>query len=1055
MKKILYGVSGIGNGHANRQLPIITELSKRHRIVILAYDESYATFERNFADNKNISLVRIAVPFIVGTPHGLDFGLTASHPANQETNFLDIEWKAMAEVERLIGVPDLAITDYEPVCAQYAYAHNVPLVTIDQQSKFLFADLPKEIRGFTYEDEVQRLHMFFPEASNRIACSFFRTKPRVGADLVNFFPAPIKPAVRAVVRKPMKQKEILVYISSAREFVQTPEEIIATFRKQSDAHFNLFIKNTEIDKYKNDAKNITLFPHGSPDFISLMAVCDGIVSTAGHSLLSEAMYLGIPVYAIPVSPYEQHLNAKVIGDNGFGVDFPKLDSKTLDTFVNNLESYAKNIRNDKSILISGSGQDLIVDFLERNYLSNRKILVFSPPFSGHLNILKELILDKESHHDYHLVITGWENIEPDLSGLDETKVTILNAGLLKETDPAKWTFPRAAKLLSQAIKITEDFDPDLIIYDFFSIEGNFVGKLKNIPYWCSVPAMIGPYENKNYCKEKYELKVNQDALRSIEKEFGISIQNNEVEMVSDGFHLPGQINLVWSFLGVTPENFMENRADLPYVFVGNLRGEKYEKRNFQNSKPLIYFSLGTVVMNNLWNQQEEVREKVARFVKQLANKWQDKDLQVIFVTQGKKILEEYPENWWVYDSVNQVEILSKADIFITHGGSNSFHEAVMQKIPMLVIPFFGDQILVSHTTEHLGFGVKIGGSESIDTEAKKDFINDELVDRLDAEVERMLKTSTYTDNYLKRELSFMPITTLLRGQLPIKSGDVIVGDEVKIPENKENLPTSIEKYLELLAMATSEIYPIKVRRIVAILKRYTRKQKSKEEKRKRLLKFFTTCFRVHRTNKNIDKDTPYPITDYKKIGSSWVPEDTNPHFVDDNEKVELDNKIVVASNNSLKKQAVEKVVNSFDRKIDIKAMDPELKVDEQLVGIENIIWVAYRRLRATRKMIGRRGSVISIQSGIYENKGKYRDVAIIIVDNSRGDMQISKSREIQLPTDLVLKTMDRGFDKHTVGSIIAEEKANHAFGFDPHRFVTKAQISRLQFIVEALGKIID
>jgi len=59
MKKILYGVSGIGNGHANRELPIISELAKDNRIVILCYGDSFTTFQREFGSNTNIKLVPI------------------------------------------------------------------------------------------------------------------------------------------------------------------------------------------------------------------------------------------------------------------------------------------------------------------------------------------------------------------------------------------------------------------------------------------------------------------------------------------------------------------------------------------------------------------------------------------------------------------------------------------------------------------------------------------------------------------------------------------------------------------------------------------------------------------------------------------------------------------------------------------------------------------------------------------------------------------------------------------------------------------------------------
>lgn len=36
--------------------------------------------------------------------------------------------------------PDIVITDYEPNVAQYSYAANIPLICMEQQSKFLYLE---------------------------------------------------------------------------------------------------------------------------------------------------------------------------------------------------------------------------------------------------------------------------------------------------------------------------------------------------------------------------------------------------------------------------------------------------------------------------------------------------------------------------------------------------------------------------------------------------------------------------------------------------------------------------------------------------------------------------------------------------------------------------------------------------------------------------------------------------------------------------------------------------------------------------------------------------
>nr|CAD2194985.1 unnamed protein product [Meloidogyne enterolobii] len=59
--------------------------------------------------------------------------------------------------------------------------------------------------------------------------------------------------------------------------------------------------------------------------------------------------------------------------------------------------------------------------------------------------------------------------------------------------------------------------------------------------------------------------------------------------------------------------------------------------------------------------------------------------------------------------IKQREILEKANVklFITHGGQNSFNEVLRAGIPIIVLPFFGDQPFNATLAEYLGIGVSI------------------------------------------------------------------------------------------------------------------------------------------------------------------------------------------------------------------------------------------------------------------------------------------------------------------------------------------------------------
>lgn len=355
--KILWGVCGIGHGHTFRQLPLIEHFSRSCEIVIFGYGESYDFYRKRFADNPHVSVERVAVPFYVGSKDGLDFTATANLPQNQQ-DYAAINGAAMAHANEKLGTPDLVVSDYEPISAQYAYDYNVQLATIDQQSKYLCGDFPSPLNDQTFADEIERLRLFFPKANQRLACSFFQVAKKPDAvEQVDIYPPVLSDNIATLCRNPgRKEKSILIYLSSQRPFGQSFEEIATILNSLPGVRFHLFGKGIPA----LPALNVQIYEHGDPRFHDILATCNGIVSTAGHTLLSEAMYLGIPVYAIPLPLYEQEMNAHVINKNGFGLSCSRLDADALDLFIRNIPRYESAIESDKTILLRNPGQQTII-----------------------------------------------------------------------------------------------------------------------------------------------------------------------------------------------------------------------------------------------------------------------------------------------------------------------------------------------------------------------------------------------------------------------------------------------------------------------------------------------------------------------------------------------------------------------------------------------------------------------------------------------------------------------------------------------------------------------
>lgn len=372
MKKILYGVCGISNGHTYRQLPTLDHLAKSNKVMVFAYGDSLRFFSSHFANHKNVKVVEVAVPYYVGSRTGVDFDASAKLAAESGVDYIGINNRALGAAYRYLGKADLVISDYEPVCAQYAYAYTVPLLTIDQQSKYLSGDFPDELNNQTYVDEVVRLRMFFPVASARIACSFFKVAELQNAEKVLCCPPVLRKELSSIKSSSKREaNKILVYLTAQKGLKQSLPNLIDVLSTQKNVNFYVFTSKGALAEKLNLPSNIKLREHGDGEFQTLLRTCSGIIATAGHGLLSEAMYLGIPVLALPLPLYEQQMNAEVISKNRFGISSQALTSKILNTFINELPSFAENIEKDNSVLLRGDGQSIIINFIEKNYLRSK------------------------------------------------------------------------------------------------------------------------------------------------------------------------------------------------------------------------------------------------------------------------------------------------------------------------------------------------------------------------------------------------------------------------------------------------------------------------------------------------------------------------------------------------------------------------------------------------------------------------------------------------------------------------------------------------------------
>ena len=131
-----------------------------------------------------------------------------------------------------------------------------------------------------------------------------------------------------------------------------------------------------------------------------------------------------------------------------------------------------------------------------------------------------------------------------------------------------------------------------------------------------------------------------------------------------------------------------------YHFIGpSIRpvSEPFEKTAVKT----VYISMGTVNQNR-------------QFYRNCIHALGKTDWQVI-VSMGTNTehFNDLPGNIQVYESVDQMAVLSIADAFITHCGMNSASEGLYFQVPLVLFPQTPEQGAVARRVEELGAGIRL------------------------------------------------------------------------------------------------------------------------------------------------------------------------------------------------------------------------------------------------------------------------------------------------------------------------------------------------------------
>ena len=252
-------------------------------------------------------------------------------------------------------------------------------------------------------------------------------------------------------------------------------------------------------------------------------------------------------------------------------------------------------------------------------------------------------------------------------------------------------------------KEMEELKPDCIVADSMALWGKAIARKLGIPFVSSTTTFAFNQHSAKIMKQGIGdlfkmmlgvLKTSKQVKRLKDKGYPV---NNILDIIAsdDNTH-----TIVYTSPEFQPcsETFSEK-----YAFVGPSIRPATEKIEKKRDK-LIYISMGTV--NN----------DMMPFYKTCISAFKDTDYQVIMSVGNFVSIEEFgslPENISVFSHVDQIAVLEKADVFVSHCGMNSVSESLYFEVPLVSLPQTSEQKGVAERVLALGAGIKLDKTDAV------------------------------------------------------------------------------------------------------------------------------------------------------------------------------------------------------------------------------------------------------------------------------------------------------------------------------------------------------
>ena len=243
-------------------------------------------------------------------------------------------------------------------------------------------------------------------------------------------------------------------------------------------------------------------------------------------------------------------------------------------------------------------------------------------------------------------------------------------------------------------RVIGEIKPDIVVSDSVAFWGKLAAMKHGLPYVSSTTT---------FAFNKYSAKYMQESAWDIARMLvALPRINKQLKRLRDeGYPVKSLLDIVQNdndtnTIVYTSKYFQpcsETFSDR-YHFIGpSIR--PVTKPMEKTADKLVYISMGTV------NQNREFYRNCIHALGQ--TDWQ----VIISMGTNPEHYDQLPDNIHIYESVDQMAVLSIADAFITHCGMNSASEGLYFQVPLVLFPQTPEQDAVARRTEELSAGIRL------------------------------------------------------------------------------------------------------------------------------------------------------------------------------------------------------------------------------------------------------------------------------------------------------------------------------------------------------------